>query len=114
MVKATCCEEEFVNKLLDLVKDIWERGCTTCAWHDSALVAIPKKVTSPTVTTGGHLTIRCGGEGCSTDPEKSLQKLAEDAPEDLGGKVTNRDTNLWMRDRSQCANREVHRCIPEV
>ena len=23
MVKATCCEEEFVNKLLDLVNDVW-------------------------------------------------------------------------------------------
>ena len=55
MVKATCCEEEFVNKLLGLVKDVWEKGCTPCAWRDSILVLIwaPRKVTSPSVTTGG-------------------------------------------------------------
>ena len=39
----TACEEEFVNKLLDLVKDVWEKGCTPCAWRDSILVLIPKK-----------------------------------------------------------------------
>ena len=43
MVNAACCEEEFVNKLLDLVKDVWEKGCTPCAWRDSILVPIPKK-----------------------------------------------------------------------
>ena len=39
MVNAACCEEEFVKTFLDLVNDVWERGCTPCA--------------SPTVTTGG-------------------------------------------------------------
>ena len=28
MVKAACCEEELVNKLLDLVNNVWEKGCT--------------------------------------------------------------------------------------
>ena len=43
MVKATCCEEECGNKLLDLVKHVWERGCTPCAWRNSILVPIPRK-----------------------------------------------------------------------
>ena len=33
------------------------------------------------------------------------------ALEALGGKVTSRDTNVWMRDRSQCANSEVQHSI---
>ena len=55
------------------------------------------------------------------------------ALEVLGGKVTSRDTNVWMRDRSRCVNSEVqhsadnaegglggrgglavHRCMSEV
>ena len=43
MVKAACYEDVFVNKLLDLVKDVWEKGCTPCAWRDSILVPITKK-----------------------------------------------------------------------
>ena len=29
----------------------------------------------------------------------------------LGGKVTSRDTNVWMRDRSQYANSEVQHSV---
>ena len=43
MIKAACCEEEFLSKLLELVKDVWEGGCTPCAWRDAILVLIPKK-----------------------------------------------------------------------
>ena len=53
MVKAVCCEEEFVNKLLDLVKDVWEKGCTPVLGEIPYLCLSPRKVTSPTVTTGG-------------------------------------------------------------
>ena len=53
MVKAACCEEEFVNKLLDLVKDVWETGCTPVLGEIPSLCLSPRKVTSPTVTTGG-------------------------------------------------------------
>ena len=28
MIKAACCDEEFLSKLLELVKDVWEGGCT--------------------------------------------------------------------------------------
>ena len=31
MVKAACCDEEFLSKLLELVKDIWEVGCVPSA-----------------------------------------------------------------------------------
>lgn len=99
------------------MKDVWERGCTACAWHDAALVPIPKK---------GDLFNCDNWRGISL--LDAVVKVAARilkrgfrnwlrmhyAPDDLGGKVTNRDTNLWTRDRSQCANREVHRCIPEV
>ena len=46
MVKAACCDEEFLSKLLELVKDMWE-VCVPNAWHDSILVPIPKKGNLP-------------------------------------------------------------------
>ena len=33
------------------------------------------------------------------------------APEASGEKVTSRDTNVWTRDRSQCANSEVQHSV---
>ena len=33
------------------------------------------------------------------------------APEALGGKVTNRSTSVWTRDRDQCANSEVQHSV---
>ena len=38
MVKAACCEEEFVQMLLDLVKDVWQEGKVPENWRDAVLV----------------------------------------------------------------------------
>ena len=43
MVKAACCEEEFVQMLLDLVKDVWQEGKVPDDWRDAVLVPIPKR-----------------------------------------------------------------------
>ena len=43
MVKAACCEEEFVQMLLDLVKDVWQEDKVREDWHDAVLVPIPKR-----------------------------------------------------------------------
>ena len=52
MVKAACCDEEFLSKLLELVKDVWEDDCAPSVWRDSILVLYPRKATSLSVTTG--------------------------------------------------------------
>ena len=52
MVKAACCEEEFVNKLLDLVKDVWEKAVPPVLGEIPSLCLSSRKVTSTTVTTG--------------------------------------------------------------
>ena len=43
MVKVACCEEEFVQMLLDLVKDVWQEGKVPEDWRDAMLVPIPKR-----------------------------------------------------------------------
>ena len=55
MVKAACCDEEFLSKLLELVKDIWEVGWVPSAWRDSILVRIPKKGSLLTMVLSLHL-----------------------------------------------------------
>ena len=79
MVKAACCEEEFVNKLLDLVKDVWEKGCTPCAWRDSILVPIPKKGDlSNCDNWRGISLLDVVGKVVARILQERLQKLAED------------------------------------
>ena len=52
MVKAACCGEEFLRKLLELVKDVWEDGCAPSACVTPSLCLYPRKATSLSVTTG--------------------------------------------------------------
>ena len=79
MVKAACCEEEFVNKLLDLVKDVWEKGCTPCAWRDSILVPIPKKGDPSNCDNWrGISLLDVVGKVVARILQERLQKLAED------------------------------------
>ena len=42
-MKVACCEEEFVQMLLDLVKDVWQEGKFPEDWRDAVLVPIPKR-----------------------------------------------------------------------
>ena len=43
MVKAACCESDFLELLLDLVQTTWEKGEVPKDWSDDLLVPIPKK-----------------------------------------------------------------------
>ena len=43
MLKAACCEEEFMEWLLELVKDVWRECQVPTDWCDAVIVPIPKK-----------------------------------------------------------------------
>ena len=43
MLKAACCEDEFLDALMDLVEDVWRESCVPRDWSDVVLVPIPKK-----------------------------------------------------------------------
>ena len=43
MVKAACCEDDFLEILLDLVQATWKEGEVPKYWLDALLVPIPKK-----------------------------------------------------------------------
>ena len=43
MVKAACCEDDFLELLLDLVQATWKEGEVLKDWSDALLVLIPKK-----------------------------------------------------------------------
>ena len=43
MVKAACCEDDFLELLLDLVQATWKEGEVPKDWSDALLVPIPKK-----------------------------------------------------------------------
>ena len=76
MVKATCCEEEFVNKLLDLANEVRETGC---AWRDSILGPISKKGDlSNCDNSRGISVLDVVGKVAARVLQERLQKLAED------------------------------------
>ena len=43
MVKAACCEDDFLELLLDLVQATWKEGEVPMDWSDALLVPFPKK-----------------------------------------------------------------------
>ena len=43
MVKAACCEDDFLELLLDLVQAPWKEGEVPRDWSDALLVPIPKR-----------------------------------------------------------------------
>ena len=43
MVKAACCEPEFLDRLVRLVQDVWREGRVPGDWCDAILVPSPKK-----------------------------------------------------------------------
>ena len=68
-----------MNKLLDLVKDAWERGCTPCAWRNSILVPIPKEGDlSNCDNWRGISLLDVVGKVVARILQERLQKLAED------------------------------------
>ena len=79
MIKAACCEEEFLRKLLELMKDVWECGCAPSAWYDSILVPIPKKGDlSNCDNWRGISLLDVVGKVVAGILQERLQKLAED------------------------------------
>ena len=79
MVKAACCDEEFLSKLLELVKDVWEDGCAPSAWRDSILVPIPKKGNlSLCDNWRGISLLDVVGKVVARMLQERLQKMAED------------------------------------
>ena len=92
MVKAACCDEEFLSKLLELVKDVWEDGCAPSTWRDSILVPIPKKGNlSLCDNWRGISLLDVVGKVVARMLQERLQKLAEDElPESQCGFRTGR------------------------
>ena len=43
MVRAACCEEEFLEMLLELIHQAWKEGRVPKDWVDAVLIPIPKK-----------------------------------------------------------------------
>ena len=43
MMRAMCCDEEFVGKLLQLIGDVWAECRVPADWRDAVLIPIPKK-----------------------------------------------------------------------
>ena len=43
MIRAACCEEEFLEMLLELVHQVWKEGSVPKDWVDAVLIPIPKK-----------------------------------------------------------------------
>ena len=43
VIKAACCEEDFLELLLDLVQMVWKESEVPKDWSDTLLVLIPKK-----------------------------------------------------------------------
>ena len=41
MMKAACCEEEFMSRLMELVHDVWKEHSVLSDWCDAILVPIP-------------------------------------------------------------------------
>ena len=68
-----------MNKFLDLVNDICERGCTPCAWSNSNLVPILKKGDlSNCDNWRGISLLDVVGKVLARILQERLQKLAED------------------------------------
>ena len=42
MVKAACCEPEFLDRLVQLLQDVWREGRVPGDWCNAILVPIPK------------------------------------------------------------------------
>ena len=79
MIKAACCEEEFLRRLLELVKGVWECGCAPSAWRDSILVPIRKKGDlSSCDNWRGISRLDVVGKVVARILQERLQKLAED------------------------------------
>ena len=61
------------------MKDVWEKGCTPCAWRDSILVPIPKKGDlSNCDNWRGISLLDVVGKVVARILQERLQKLAED------------------------------------
>ena len=79
MVKAVCCEEDFVEMLVDLVKEVWSEGKVPADWYDAMLVPIPKKGDlSQCDNWRGIALLDVVGKVVARVIQGRLQRLAED------------------------------------
>ena len=42
-MKAACCEDECIIRLVELMHDVWKMCCVPCNWCDAISLPIPKK-----------------------------------------------------------------------
>ena len=79
MVKAACCGEEFMERLVEMVKDVWREGVVPAEWRDAILVPLPKKGDlSRCDNWRGISLLDVVGKLVARIVQERLQKLAED------------------------------------
>ena len=79
MLKAACCEEEFMEWLLELVKDVWRECQVPTDWCDAVIVPIPKKGDLKQCDNWrGVALLDVVGKVVARILQQRLQKLAED------------------------------------
>ena len=79
VVKAACCEEIFMSKLLELVHDVWRECSVPGDWRDAILVPIPKKGDLSSCDNWcGISLLDVVGKVVARVLQERLQKLAEE------------------------------------
>ena len=77
MVKAACCEDEFLDLLLDLVHSVWRDSEVPRDWVDAVLVPLPKKgVLSDCNNWRGIALLDVVGKVVARILQERLQELA--------------------------------------
>ena len=79
MVKAACCDGNFVEMLLELVTEVWTESGVPADWSDTVLIPIPKKGDlSQCDNWRGIALLDVVGKVVARVIQGRLQKLAED------------------------------------
>ena len=79
MLKAACCTEECMKRLLELVSDVWRVCKVPTDWCDAVLVPIPKKGDlSSCDNWRGIALLDVVGKVVARVLQERLQKIAED------------------------------------
>ena len=98
IVKAACCDGDFVGMLVELLGDVWKEGEVPADWSDAVLIPIPKK-----------------GDLSQCDNWRGIALL------DVVGKVVARVIQGWLQKlaedelpESQCGFRKGRGCVDMV
>ena len=79
MLKAACCNDECIKRLLELVSNVWRECKVPADWCDAVLVSIPKKGDlSSCDNWKGIALLDVVGKVVARVLQERLQKIAED------------------------------------